>query len=155
MKHLLRLIALAGPALVIGCRSEAPPSKPANPASTGPQICALTPPMDTLDVAQHFEGKESAEGRRMDWWRDARFGMFLHWGLYSIPAGKWNDDTGHAEWIMNTAHIPVEQYEQFQTQFNPVQFDAEAWAKMAEDAGMKYVVKIGRASCRERVLCVV
>ncbi|MEO6709113.1 MAG: alpha-L-fucosidase, partial [Planctomycetota bacterium] len=98
------------------------------------------PPFDGRGVTVRPDGTVVREEGRMNWWRDARFGMFLHWGLYSIPAGKWNEDTNHAEWIMNTAHIPVEQYEQFKTQFNPVKFDAEAWAKMAEDAGMKYVV---------------
>ncbi|NOG55791.1 MAG: hypothetical protein HND57_15935 [Planctomycetes bacterium] len=77
---------------------------------------------------------------RMDWWRDARFGLFIHWGLYAIPAGEWGNDTHHGEWIMNTAHIPVEQYEQFVPQFNPVNFDADEWVRMAKDAGMKYIV---------------
>jgi alpha-L-fucosidase len=66
--------------------------------------------------------------------------MFIHWGLYSIPAGEWKGDTSHAEWIRETAHIPVEEYEKFQAQFDPQKFDAEAWAKMAADAGMKYLV---------------
>ncbi|MGD8451505.1 MAG: alpha-L-fucosidase [Phycisphaerae bacterium] len=77
---------------------------------------------------------------RMAWWREARFGMFIHWGLYAIPAGRWGDNTNHAEWIMNTAHIPVERYEQFRSEFNPVQFDATEWVRMAQDAGMKYIV---------------
>ncbi len=83
---------------------------------------------------------KSEQDQRMAWWRDARFGMFIHWGLYSIPAGEWKGDTGHAEWIRETAHIPVEEYEKLQAQFNPVKFDAEAWARMAADAGMKYLV---------------
>jgi len=77
---------------------------------------------------------------RMAWWREARFGMFIHWGLYAVPAGAWNGATNHAEWIMTTAQIPVERYEQFTAEFNPVHFDADAWARMAADAGMKYVV---------------
>lgn len=76
----------------------------------------------------------------MAWWRDARFGMFIHWGLYAIPAGKWNDKTSHGEWIRDTARIPVDTYGKFQPQWNPVNFDADAWAKMAADAGMKYLV---------------
>ena len=82
----------------------------------------------------------SEQDRRMAWWREARFGMFIHWGLYSIPAGEWKGETGHAEWIRETAHIPLEEYEQLQPQFHPVKFDAEAWARMAADAGMKYLV---------------
>ncbi len=82
----------------------------------------------------------SEQDLRMAWWREARFGMFIHWGLYSIPAGEWKGKTDHAEWIRETAQIPVEEYEKFQAQFNPVKFDAEAWARMAADAGMKYLV---------------
>jgi alpha-L-fucosidase len=77
---------------------------------------------------------------RMGWWREARFGMFIHWGLYAIPAGKWGTETGHGEWIRETAHIPVTEYEKLLAQFNPVKFDANAWAKMAKNAGMQYVV---------------
>ena len=55
-------------------------------------------------------GQETTQQRdeRMSWWREARFGMFIHWGLYSIPAGQWKDATQHAEWIRHTARIPVE-----------------------------------------------
>lgn len=77
---------------------------------------------------------------RMAWWRDARFGMFIHWGLYAIPAGEWNGNTDHGEWIMNTAQIPVESYEDFTRQFNPTAFDASAWVRMAKAAGMRYIV---------------
>lgn len=77
---------------------------------------------------------------RMKWWKDARFGLFLHWGLYSTQAGEWNGKTNYAEWLLEEAHIPVSQYEQFQSQFNPVNFDADKWASMAKNAGMKYIV---------------
>lgn len=77
---------------------------------------------------------------RMAWWREARFGLFLHWGLYAIPAGEWERRIDHAEWILTTAQIPVEQYETFAPHFNPVKFDAADWVRMAKDAGMKYIV---------------
>ncbi len=77
---------------------------------------------------------------RMDWWRDARFGMFIHWGLYAVPAGEWEGTTNHAEWIRTTAQIPLETYDAFVDQFNPVDFDADEWVRMAKDAGMKYIV---------------
>jgi alpha-L-fucosidase len=77
---------------------------------------------------------------RMAWWRDARFGMFIHWGVYAVPAGAWNGKTNYGEWIRNSAEIPLEVYDQFRTKFNPVQFDADSWVKMARDAGMKYIV---------------
>ncbi len=77
---------------------------------------------------------------RMEWWREARFGMFIHWGLYAIPAGEWNGQTNHAEWIRTTAQIPLEEYNKFVQQFNPVKFNAEEWVNMAKEAGMKYIV---------------
>jgi len=76
----------------------------------------------------------------MVWWRDARFGMFIHWGLYAVPAGEWNGKTGYGEWIRTSAEIPLEVYDRFRGRFNPVKFDADAWVKMARDAGMKYIV---------------
>lgn len=83
---------------------------------------------------------ELTHDERMAWWREARFGMFIHWGLYAIPAGKWGERTSHGEWIRTTAQIPLEEYAQFQPQFNPTAFDADAWARMAAEAGMKYLV---------------
>lgn len=77
---------------------------------------------------------------RMLWWQEARFGMFIHWGLYAIPAGEWDGKTNYAEWIRNEAHIPQDVYDQFVHQFNPLKFDADAWVRMAKDAGMKYIV---------------
>jgi alpha-L-fucosidase len=79
---------------------------------------------------------------RMAWWRDARFGMFIHWGLYSIPAGEWNDREvpGIGEWILNAAQIKVEDYEPLQKQFNPIRYNPKSWVKLAKQAGMKYIV---------------
>jgi alpha-L-fucosidase len=77
---------------------------------------------------------------RMAWFREARFGMFIHWGVYAVPAGEWNGKTGYGEWFLEETKIPVSQYEKFADQFNPVKFDAKAWVKAAKDAGMKYIV---------------
>ena len=82
----------------------------------------------------------TAKDARLDWWRDARFGLFIHWGLYSVPAGEWKDQTGHAEWIRTTAQIPLATYDQFLERFNPTEFDASAWARAAKAAGMRYIV---------------
>ncbi len=86
--------------------------------------------------------KPMSQDEKMKWFREAKFGLFIHWGLYAIPAGEWKGQpiAGIGEWIMNRAKIPVTEYEQLATQFNPVKFDAEAWVKMAQDAGMKYLV---------------
>lgn len=79
---------------------------------------------------------------RMKWWREARFGMFIHWGLYAVPAGTWKGQQigGIGEWIMNTAKIPVAEYAALAGQFNPVKFDADQWVAIAKNAGMKYIV---------------
>ncbi|OQP67618.1 alpha-L-fucosidase [Niastella populi] len=80
--------------------------------------------------------------KRMEWWREARFGLFIHWGVYSVPAGYYNGQPIKriGEWIMNRGKIPVAEYKQFAAQFNPVKYDADAWVKLAKDAGMKYIV---------------
>jgi alpha-L-fucosidase len=97
--------------------------------------CARTEP-DYLNESQDVFDD------RMQWWRDARFGMFIHWGAYAVPAGVYEDEPvgGIGEWIMNTAQIPIPEYEAFVGQFNPVQFDAEEWVRIAKDAGMKYII---------------
>jgi alpha-L-fucosidase len=85
---------------------------------------------------------DAAKERRLRWFRDAKFGLFIHWGLYAVPAGEWKGKPvpGIGEWIMNRAQIPVREYEQLAAQFNPVKFDADAWVKVAKDAGMRYIV---------------
>jgi len=92
-----------------------------------------------LPVNYLNESKEDKD-QRMEWWQEARFGMFIHWGLYAIPAGEWKGETNHAEWIRTTAQIPPDIYNEFVNEFNPVKFNADDWVKMAKDAGMKYIV---------------
>jgi len=79
---------------------------------------------------------------RMAWWRDARFGMFIHWGPYAVPAGTFKGErvAGIGEWIMSRGRIPIAEYEPFARQFNPVKYDAEEWVRIAKDAGMKYII---------------
>jgi alpha-L-fucosidase len=82
----------------------------------------------------------AAPDTRMDWWREARFGLFVHFGLYAVPAGEWNGRTDYGEWIRNNGQIPLDVYDTFRTRFNPTGFDAREWARMAKRAGMRYVV---------------
>ena len=78
----------------------------------------------------------------MRWWKKARFGMFIHWGLYAVPAGVWHGKhIGEGgEWIKNNAHIPNRQYNALARKFDPVDFNANQWATIARKAGMKYMV---------------
>ena len=87
------------------------------------------------------ESKEDFD-QRMKWWREARFGMFIHWGVYAVPAGIHNGSQvkGVGEWIQCFAKIPISEYEKYAKQFNPIKYNAEQWAKMMKKAGMKYVV---------------
>jgi len=79
---------------------------------------------------------------RMSWWREARFGMFIHWGVYAVPAGIHNGKKikGIGEWIQRNAKISIKEYEKYAKKFNPVNYDPSEWVKIMKTAGMKYVV---------------
>ena len=85
--------------------------------------------------------KVLTQDERMQWWRDARFGLFIHWGLYAIPAGEWKgkEIAGIGEWIMKRATIPAVEYRELAKQFNPVKYNAKDYVQLAKDAGMKYI----------------
>ena len=90
-------------------------------------------------IAQAAESAAEHD-QRMAWFRDARFGLFIHWGVYSVPAGEWKTNTNFGEWYLEESKMPVSQYEKFAGQFNPVKFNAKEWVRLAKDAGMKYIV---------------
>jgi alpha-L-fucosidase len=81
-------------------------------------VMALT----STAISQNVETNQGSKlnDPKMDWWREAKFGMFIHWGLYALPAGKWGEKTTHGEWIMHQAKIPVAEYAQLGAKFNPV-----------------------------------
>lgn len=93
----------------------------------------------TTSQIEHFTKNRED---RVSWWNDARYGMFIHWGVYAQLAGEWKGIRidGPGEWIMYNAKIPVNEYHEVAKQFNPVEFDAYEWVKIAKDAGMKYIV---------------
>ncbi len=82
------------------------------------------------------------ESNSIGWWREARFGMFIHWGLYAVAAGEWEGKRvpNIGEWIMHIGKIPLADYAKLADRFNPEEFDADAWVKVAHEAGMKYLV---------------
>lgn len=101
-------------------------------------------PMVLLFLVQTgYSQKQLTKDERMKWWREAKFGMFIHWGVYAQFGGVYKGHEqrrGGAEWIMNRSKIPVAEYQEMAKSFNPVKYDAAAWVKMAKDAGMKYIV---------------
>ena len=96
------------------------------------------------EVAPDALATQTREQRdaRMAWWRDARFGMFIHWNVSSVPAGVYHGkhNAFAGEWLMHDEKIPVPEYRQYAAHFNPTQYDADAWVRVARDAGMKYIV---------------
>jgi alpha-L-fucosidase len=96
-------------------------------------------PSPTADLAPE---SPQAHDARMAWWRQARLGMFIHFGLYSTAAGEWKGKRAPklGEWIMNDLKIPAGEYATLAGKFNPEKFDADQWARIAKDAGMQYVV---------------
>jgi alpha-L-fucosidase len=94
-------------------------------------------------ILQTTDAQNLSKDERMKWWREAKFGMFIHWGVYAQWAGVYKGHEqlkGGAEWIMNRSKIPVSEYQEMAKQFNPIQFNADQWVKMAKDAGMKYII---------------
>ncbi len=92
---------------------------------------------DPQNDSKQTNGKTALEN-----FQDMKFGLFIHWGIYAVPAGEWKGEyvRGIGEWIMHRKQISVKEYEKLAEQFNPVKFNADEWAQLAEDAGMKYMV---------------
>jgi len=94
-------------------------------------------------VNSGFAQQAPTKDERMKWWREARLGMFIHWGVYSQMGGVYKGHQqarGGAEWILNRMKVPVGEYKEIAKQFNPTQYNPDAWVKMAKDAGMKYII---------------
>ena len=82
----------------------------------------------------YFPTKENLEARK--WFKEAKFGLFIHWGVYSV--------LGDGEWVMNNQNISIKEYERLPGFFNPIEFDADEWVKMAKETGMKYITITSR-----------
>ncbi|MDB2686207.1 alpha-L-fucosidase [Mariniblastus sp.] len=123
--------------------SEIAVAQVATPVQQATDVLAEDESPSVAVVVKDFSGETEAEkAARMKWFTDARFGMFIHWGLYAQPAGVWKgkDIPGVGEWIQRRAQIPTVDYEPLQKTFNPVKYNAEQWVLLAKQAGMKYIV---------------
>ena len=98
-------------------------------------LCSMT-----LKAQSYSAANTTANAPKMEWWKNAKFGMFIHWGLYAVPGGIWNGKTDYGEWIMNEAKISRAEYSALSKEFNPTKFNAEEWVKLAKAAGQKYIV---------------
>lgn len=107
-----------------------------------PACSASSRRMEHESVVTSASTSASSSEERGSWYTESKYAMFVHWGLYSDAAARWKGKTyyGISEWIMFQARIPVKEYETLAARFNPVEFDAREWVKIAKDAGMKYIV---------------
>src|SRR3954454_21795830 len=90
-----------------------------------------------------WKAAQSTRNQRLAWWRDARFGAFIHWGVYSGPGGEWDGKPfkGYAEHLMRIQKIPLSEYKaKVVAPFNPTKFDAEEWVRLIKAAGMRYLI---------------
>jgi alpha-L-fucosidase len=99
-------------------------------------------PAKNIKTKKGIEKHALIETNRMAWWSKARFGMFIHWGVYSVPAGVVDGKKypGLGEWLMHDAKIPVDKYQAYAKDFNPTAYDPEKWVLTAKAAGVKYIV---------------
>jgi len=105
-------------------------------------LTAVCPMVHAIDGEPSNNETPIQRDARMGWWREAKFGMFIHWGIYAVPAGFYDGKpvAGIGEWIMKNGKIPVASYRDFAKTFNPVKYDPNSWAALAKEAGMRYMV---------------
>lgn len=91
----------------------------------------------------NLSAQQNAQDKKMAWWREARFGMFIHWGPYAVWGGDYHgylSRNGGTEWMMNRCKIPVKEYQEMTRTFNPTKYNPEEWVLLAKKAGMKYII---------------
>jgi alpha-L-fucosidase len=110
---------------------------PKSPADSG---AAEGVTIETTAPAVASKETPAQRDARMAWWREAKFGLFIHWGVYAVPAGSYGGNTNYGEWIMHSAKISSAEYRGFARQFNPVKYDPAQWSQIAKDAGIRYIV---------------
>jgi len=123
---------VAAAILVAGCGAATEAQRPAAPKPAEAAHALRDAPL----------GDDPLTSPRTEWFRHGKFGMFIHWGVYAVPAGvyKGKEVGGIGEWIMSRGKIPISEYEKFPPRFNPAKFNATEWVRIAKDAGMTYMV---------------
>src|SRR5206468_13013033 len=134
--HIMRRAVLLVAGLAVALVRQ-PSAISAHPSSISDQPSAISD-----QPSSRAQPPDPAKEARLKWFREAKYGLFIHWGLYAIPAGQWNGkrSLGLGEWVMFRSQVPIREYEKLATRFNQVKFNADEWVKVAKDAGMKYIV---------------
>ena len=135
MRYLWILLSAA---ILVGPSSAQEPAENKQPQATSP----------ANEPAAREAESDAASQHRLQWFREAKYGFFIHWGLWAIPAGEWKGQETSTDpcFVSMEAGIPSEEYHALARQFNPTKFDAEAWVRLAEDAGMKYIIFVAKHS---------
>ncbi len=143
-RHLLASFLLVSGLATAGTNAPVVTATNSEPSATTPTVMPTPPPAPDPNHPVSSVPGESKEQRdaRMGWWRDAKFGMFIHWGVYSVPAGDYKGQPvkGIGEWIMNKGKIPMAEYQAFAKDFTADKFDPAAFVAAAKSAGMNYIV---------------
>jgi alpha-L-fucosidase len=136
--RLSALLTLSGLSACSSISAEEEQSK----VDAWPAFPSAVPLVDSGEPDPYAKENPEQRNARMAWWRHAKFGMFIHWGVYSVPAGmhKGEKVRGYAEWLMRKGRIPIADYRAYAKDFNPTQYDPDFWAQLARDAGMRYMV---------------
>jgi len=136
-RNIKALTAFAGLCFALPAVAQPPEANPA----AAPAFGEMTKLEDFGGPSSGTYHPSEAEKKRIAWWRDAKFGLFMHWGLYSKMAGYWKGQkVSGGEWAVKLQKLPIEEYRALAKEFNPVKFNADEWVLLAKEAGMKYIV---------------
>lgn len=137
IKHLMKSCPIRFGLLFLSCAVLSGAQGQPAPAATAGEGVELDPSATSTAFNQETSAERDS---RIRWWREAKFGLFIHWGVYAVPAGSYNGIHTYGEWIMHSTKIPPSDYREFARNFNPVKYDPSQWVRIAQQAGMRYIV---------------